>query len=92
VDIFDQEILNFWRALQEYRFQYFMVVGYAINLHGYQRFTRDLDIWLKDTLKNRLQLRKVFIKCDIGDYPMIDDMQFIPGWTETGFKIESFYE
>lgn len=92
VDIFDEGILDFWRALQEYRIQYIMVGGYAINLNGYQRFTSDLDIWLKDTLKNRQKLRKAIIKCDIGDYPMFDDMQFIPGWTETGFKIESFYE
>lgn len=59
-----------------------MVGGFAINLHGYQRFTGDLDIWIKDTLQNRKQLRKAFISCDIGDYPMIEYMQFVPGWTD----------
>jgi hypothetical protein len=82
VDIFDEEILNFWRALQEYNVQYIMVGGYATNLHGYQRFTGDLDIWLKDTLENRKQLRKAFVKCDMGDYPLIETMQFILGWTD----------
>nr|WP_068891796.1 hypothetical protein [Pedobacter panaciterrae] len=82
MDIFDEEILNFWRALQEYNVQYIMVGGYATNLHGYQRFTGDLDIWLKDTLENRKQLRKAFVKCDIGDYPLIETMQFILGWTD----------
>ncbi len=82
MDIFDEEILNFWKALQEHNVQYIMVGGYAINLHGYQRFTGDLDIWLKDTLGNRQQLRKSFITCGMGDYPMIEYMQFIPGWTE----------
>jgi hypothetical protein len=43
VDVFDEEILNFWRALHENNAQYILVGGYAINLHGYQRFTGDLD-------------------------------------------------
>jgi len=82
VDAFDEEILNFWRALQELKVQYIMVGGYATNLHGYQRFTGDLDIWLKDDLENRRALRKAFLRCSMGDYPMIDYMQFVPGWTE----------
>ncbi len=59
-----------------------MVGGYAINMHGYDRFTGDIDIWLKDTLENRQALRKAFIACEMGDYPMIEQMQFVPGWTE----------
>lgn len=82
MDVFDEEILKFWKALQDNNVQYIMVGGYAINLHGYQRFTGDLDIWLKDTLENRRQLRKAFIDCNMGDFPMIEYMQFVPGWTE----------
>lgn len=82
MDIFDEEILSFWRALQQNNVQYIMVGGYATNLHGYQRFTGDMDIWIKDTLENRQSLRIAFIDCNIGDYPMIEYMQFIPGWTE----------
>jgi len=74
VDIFDEEILKFWRALEEFNVKYILVGGYAINLHGYQRFTGDLE--------NRKALRKAFLKCDMGNYPMIDYMQFIPGWTD----------
>jgi len=50
VDVFDEEILSFWKALQDFKVQYIMVGEFAINLHGYQRFTEDLDIWIKDTL------------------------------------------
>lgn len=82
MDIFDEEILAFWKALQDNSVEYIMIGGYAINLHGYQRFTGDLDIWLKDTLENRQALRKAFIACNMGDYPMIEYMQFIPGWTD----------
>lgn len=82
MDIFDEEILKFWKALLDNNVQYIMVGGYATNLHGYQRFTGDLDIWLKDTLENRQLLRKAFKDCEMGDYPMIEYMQFIPGWTD----------
>jgi hypothetical protein len=82
VDVFDEEILNFWKALQDNQVEYILVGGYAINLHGYQRFTGDLDIWLKDTLQNRQKLRNAFIACDMGDFPMLEYMQFIPGWTD----------
>ena len=82
MDFFDEEILKFWKALQDQHVQYMLVGGYAINLHGYQRFTGDLDIWLKDTLENRKALRTAFVNCDMGDYSMIESMQFVPGWTE----------
>lgn len=82
MDVFDEEILKFWKALQENNVKYILVGGYAINFHGYQRFTGDLDIWLKDSLENRQLLRKAFIDCDMGDFPMLEYMQFIPGWTD----------
>jgi len=82
VDIFDEEILNFWKALQDHHVDYIMVGDYATNLHGYQRFTGDMDIWLRDTLNNRKALRKAFEGCGMGDYSMIESMQFVPGWTE----------
>jgi hypothetical protein len=41
-----------------------------------------LDIWIKDTLENRKLLRAAFITSDIGDYSMIEHMQFVPGWTD----------
>ncbi len=82
MDIFDEEILSFWKALQDHQVEYIMIGGYAINLHGYQRFTGDLDIWLKDTRENRHRLRVALSSLDMGDYPMIESMQFVPGWTE----------
>ncbi|GGH04849.1 nucleotidyltransferase [Mucilaginibacter phyllosphaerae] len=86
MDIFDEDILSFWTALQKNNVQYIIIGGYAINFHGFQRFTGDMDVWLKDTLENRVNLRKAFISCDMGDYPMLEYMQFIAGWTEFRLK------
>lgn len=82
MDIFDEEILKFWSALQRCQVKYIMIGGYAANLHGYQRFTGDIDIWIEDTKENRMRLRNAFIELDMGNYPMIEYMQFIPGWTD----------
>lgn len=82
MDIFDKEILKFWKALQNNNVRYITVDGYAINFHGYQRFTGDMDIWIEDTGINRQNLRAGFIECEMGDYFMLDRMQFVPGWTD----------
>jgi len=82
MDIFEEEILKFWGALQECQVRYIMVGGYATNLHGYQRYTGDIDIWIGDTLENRRRLRQAFIECGMGDYYMLETMQFVPGWTD----------
>src|SRR5258706_4541796 len=82
MDIFDEEILKFWGALQNNHVRYIMVGGYATNLHGFQSYTGDIDIWLEDTPVNRKSLRTAFIECGMGDYFMLDTMQFVPGWTD----------
>lgn len=82
MDAFDEDLLSFWKALRDSDVEYLLIGGYAINFHGYQRFTGDVDIWLKDTLENRKKLRQAFIDCDMGDHPMIESMQFIAGWTQ----------
>ena len=52
MDIFDEEILKFWRCLNTYHVKYIMVGGFATNIHGYQRYTGDMDIWIEDTIEN----------------------------------------
>jgi predicted nucleotidyltransferase len=82
MDIFDEEILKFWAALQDQQVRYIMVGGYATNLHGYQRYTGDIDIWIDDDIETRHRLRKAFLECGMGDYYMLETMQFVPGWTD----------
>ena len=88
MDIFDEEILKFWGALQKWQVRYIMVGGDAINLHGYQRYTGDIDIWIEDIPENRRRLRQAFIECGMGDYHMLETMQFAPGWTDFNFACE----
>jgi len=36
-----------------------MVGGFAVNMHGFNRTTNDVDIWLKDEKINRRNFGKV---------------------------------
>lgn len=82
MDIFDEEILLFWKALQNENVKYIMIGGYATNMHGYQRFTGDMDIWIEDSPENRERLRKAFNTYGLGNFPMLATLEFIPGWTD----------
>ena len=82
MDIFDEEVLNFWKALRDTMAEYILVGDFAANFYGYQRFTADMDIWLYDTLENRKRLRLAFKNCNMGDFPLVETIEFVPGWTE----------
>lgn len=81
MDILDEEILALWRTFYKNGLRYIMVGGFATNLHGHQRTTGDIDIWIEDTKQNRIQLRKSLAELEIGDFEAIETMDFIPGWS-----------
>jgi hypothetical protein len=81
MDIFDKEIIKFWRLLQKNKVKFIMIGGFATNLHGYQRFTGDMDLWISDTKENRKNLRKAFDEYGIGDIELLEEINFVPGWT-----------
>jgi hypothetical protein len=81
MDVFDEELLRFWKIASEFGLRYVMIGGVATNLHGYQRTTEDIDIWIEDSKVNREILRKVFKEYGLGDIQELAEMQFVPGWT-----------
>ncbi len=87
MDVFDEEIIKFWRCLSEADVRYIMVGDYASNLNGYKTFTEVLGIWIEDTAENRNNIRIAFNSCKMGDYHMLATMQIIPGWTN--FKLNN---
>lgn len=82
MDIFDEELLKFWRCLNQHGVRYIMVGGVATNFNGYQRATDDIDLWIDDTIENREKLRLAFRQAGMGDFFMLKTMQIIPGWTD----------
>lgn len=81
MDILDDELIKFWKTLNDTGVRYIMVGGFATRFHGFNRTTDDLDMWLEDTLENRKLLRKAFLELGFGDFAPLETMQFVPGWT-----------
>jgi hypothetical protein len=52
-DIEDEFSINFLSAMQLHKVRYMLIGGVAVNFHGVNRFTQDMDIWLAPTNKNR---------------------------------------
>ena len=87
----DDSMLDFWKSLNHFNVAYIMVGGVAVNLHGYSRTTKDIDVWIKDTKSNRRQLGLAFAQFGY-DELNLEDFQFIPGWTDfyvgTGIRLD----
>ncbi len=81
MDILDEDILSLWKYLNQNNVRYVMIGGFATNLHGYNRATKDINVWIDDTLENRKNLRIALLEQGSGDYEVIETMDFIPGWT-----------
>lgn len=81
MDVLDEELLQFWKLLNAHDVKYIMVGGFATRFHGFDRATDDLDMWLKDTIENRRNLRNAFCDLGYGDFSSLEMMEFVPGWT-----------
>jgi hypothetical protein len=44
--MFNQDFKEFIQLLNDNQVRYLVVGGYAVALHGYPRFTKDIDIWI----------------------------------------------
>lgn len=82
MDMYGKVFLDLWQSLNKRGVRYIMVGGFAVNLHGFHRYTGDVDLYIDDTLENRKRLREVFVDLDLGDFESLETMQFIPGWTD----------
>lgn len=47
-----KDFREFVALLKRHEAEYMIVGGYAVGVHGYPRYTGDLDIWLNPTVSN----------------------------------------
>lgn len=78
----NEQIIAIWNSFFENKVKYITIGGFAVNIYGYNRSTGDVDIYLEDTIENRINLRKALKSINLGDFETIETMQFIPGWTD----------
>lgn len=48
----DKDFKEFIELLNEHSVKYLIIGGYAVNFHGYPRYTKDIDFWLWTTESN----------------------------------------
>ena len=49
-----------------------MVGGYVVALHGYPRYTKDIDIWADMTAENASNILKALDQFGFGGFAMLD--------------------
>lgn len=59
-NIFNPDFQDFIRSLNESGVKYILVGGYAVILHGYNRSTGDLDIWVESSTENYQKILLAF--------------------------------
>lgn len=66
-----KDIDSFLILAKKYNVRMLMVGGAAVNFHGYQRHSADVDFWIDPQLENFSKLIKVFVEMeyDLADFP-----------------------
>lgn len=57
-----QDFRELLRLLEEKEVDYLIIGGYAVAFHGYPRFTKNLDIFFRNSPENIQRLRKALIE------------------------------
>ena len=73
----NQDFKEFVELLNKHKVEYLIIGGYALGIHGYPRYTGDLDIWVNPTLINAQKTLNV-----------LDDF----GFSTIGLTINDFLE
>ena len=60
-NIFNEDFQDFIQSLNDYDVRYILVGGYSVILHGYQRTTGDMDVWIDRTAENYDKLKLAFL-------------------------------
>ena len=56
---FEDDVLGFLRSARKHGLRHLLVGGGAVNFHGYQRSSADVDLWVEPSPDNFLRLRQV---------------------------------
>lgn len=96
MDLFEEEIILFFKSLFSENVKFILVGGLAVNYHGFNRTTGDIDIWIDDTKENRINFIKALKKYGIEGAEVYMNLPFIAGYSEimldNGIRIDLMSE
>ncbi len=61
--VLDKDFKEFIELLNAHKVEYLVIGGYAVNHHGYPRYTKDIDFWIwlaKENIDRLLQAIQAF--------------------------------
>jgi hypothetical protein len=92
VDFSELDIIKFFKCLNSNKVSYILVGGFAVNIHGFNRSTGDIDLWLSDTVENRTPFVKALKEYGIEGAEVFNTLPFVAGHTEivldNGFTVD----
>ena len=62
----NRDFKEFIQSLNDNDVRYLVVGGYAVALHGYPRYTKDMDIWVEMTAENASRITKALDQFGFG--------------------------
>ncbi|MBN2115712.1 MAG: hypothetical protein JW730_04035 [Anaerolineales bacterium] len=62
----NQDFKEFIKSLNDNHVRYLVVGGYAVALHGYPRYTKDMDVWVEMTRENAARIVKALDQFGFG--------------------------
>ncbi|MEQ8711754.1 MAG: nucleotidyltransferase [Cyclobacteriaceae bacterium] len=88
--IFDDLVIGFISGAHEQGVEMIMVGGGAVNFHGYQRHSADVDFWIKTSSDNMSKLLKVLnnMSYEIDEFPK----EVVEGNQNISVKISPYQE
>jgi len=72
-DLFSEDFRDFLKTFNENQVEYILVGGFAVIIHGYQRVTGDMDIWVNRSLSNYKKIEKAFQQFGMPVFDMTKD-------------------
>jgi hypothetical protein len=64
--VLNQDFKEFIQSLNDNAVRYLVVGGYAVALHGYPRYTKDMDVWVEMTQENAARIVKALDQFGFG--------------------------
>jgi hypothetical protein len=77
--VLNQDFKEFIQSLNDNRVNYLVIGGYAVALHGYPRYTKDIDIWIEMTQENAVNTIEALEQFGFGSLD-IPDSKLVCVW------------
>ena len=69
----EKDFLDFLRLCNEREVKYLVIGGYAVSIHGYVRYTKDIDVAIELSEKNAMRISLVIQEFGLGSLGLTNE-------------------